>query len=147
MESNTSKITIRAAHTADVPAVANLIEPYVRQRKLLPRTEEELRGLSRNGFVAESNDGRVIGFAAVEIYSRKLAEVQCLAVASDYQRRGIGKQLVNHCVRCAEENDVLELMVITASEGLLTACGFDYSLPDQKRALFISTRKEAHPDA
>lgn len=140
MASDTSEIIIRAAQTADAPIVANLIEPYVRQHKLLPRTVEELRDLTRNGFVAES-DGRVIGFAAVDIYSRKLAEVQCLAVDPGYQRRGIGKQLVRACVQCAEENDVLELMVITASEKMLKACGFDYSLPDQKRALFISTRK------
>ena len=140
MASDTSEIIIRAAQTADAPIVANLIEPYVRQRKLLPRTEEELRDLTRNGFVAAS-DGRVIGFAAVDIYSRKLAEVQCLAVAPGNQRRGIGKQLVRACVQCAEENNVLELMVITASDKLLKACGFDYSLPDQKRALFISTRK------
>lgn len=146
MESNTGEITIRAAQTEDVPAVANLIEPFVRQRMLLPRTTEELRALMRNGFVAES-DGQFVGFAAVDIYSKKLAEVQCLAVASGYQRRGIGKRLVEACVQCAQENDVLELMVITASENLLKACGFDYSLPDQKRALFISTRKRTYPES
>ncbi len=146
MESNTSEITIRAAQTEDVPAVASLIEPHVRQRKLLPRTTEELLALTRNGFVAESN-GQLVGFAAVDIYSRKLAEVQCLAVASSHQRRGIGKQLVEACVRCAQKNEVLELMVITASDNLLKACGFDYSLPDQKRALFISTQKPAYPES
>ena len=144
MASNTSEITVRAAQIEDVPAVAGLIEPYVRERKLLPRTEKELRDLTRNGFVAES-DGRVVGFAALDIYSRKLAEVPCLAVAAGYQGRGIGTQLVEACVQCAQENDVLELMVITASDKMLKACGFDYSLPDQKRALFISTRETTYP--
>lgn len=146
MASTTSEITIREARAEDVPIVACLIEPYVKQRKLLPRTEQELRDLTRNGFVAES-DGQIIGFAALDIYSKKLAEVQCLAVGPGHQRRGIGKQLVEACVRCAQENDVLELMVITASDKLLKACGFDYSLPDQKRALFISPRETAHPES
>jgi len=140
MASNTESITIRDAQATDVPAVAKLIEPFVKQRKLLPRTEEELRDLTRNGFVAQS-EGRVVGFAAVDIYSKKLAEVQCLAVDPGCQRLGIGTKLVRACVQCAQDNNVLELMVITASEDMLRACGFDYSLPDQKRALFITTRK------
>ena len=140
MASDTRTVSIRTARIEDVPIVARLIEPYVAQRKLLPRTEEELRDLVENGFSAEL-DGQVIGFAAVDIYSKKLAEVQCLAVAPGHQRRGIGKRLVQACVQRARENNVLELMVITSSDGFLRQCGFDYSLPDQKRALFISTRK------
>jgi len=133
------KVGVRGASLADVPEVARLIEPYVKQRKLLPRSEEELRDLTQNGFVAES-DGQIVGFAAVDVYSKKLAEVQCLAVAKGHQRLGIGKLLVEACVKCAREHNVLELMAITASDKFLKECGFDYSLPDQKRALFINTR-------
>lgn len=134
------KVGVRAARLDDVPVLARLIEPYVRQRKLLPRTEEELQELTQNGFVAES-DSQIVGFAAVDVYSRKLAEVQCLAVAEDHQRLGIGKLLVEACIQCAREHGVLELMAITASDDFLRECGFDYSLPDQKRALFINTRE------
>ena len=140
MASDTSIVSIRAARIEDVPVVARLIEPYVKQRKLLPRTEEELRNLVGNGFSAEL-DGQVVGFAAVDIYSTKLAEVQCLAVAPGHQSRGIGTRLVQACVQRASENNILELMVITSSDEFLKQCGFDYSLPDQKRALFINTRQ------
>ena len=68
---------IRAARPDDIPQILELIEPYVAVRQLLPRTEEELAVLVRHGFIAERK-GRVVGFAAVEIYSRKLAELQCL---------------------------------------------------------------------
>jgi amino-acid N-acetyltransferase len=130
---------IRLARIDDVPRIAELVEPFVEERKLLRRSQEELRDLARNGFVAE-DQGQVIGFAAVEIYSKKLAELQCLAVDAGYQGRGIGKRLVEACIRCAKDHRVLELMAITAMDAFFQDCGFDYSLPDQKRALFINTR-------
>lgn len=132
-------VSFRAARTGDVPQIATLILPFVEQRKLLPRSTEDLAELVENGFVAECQ-GEVIGFAAVEIYSKKLAELQCLAVAPAFQGQGLGKRLVQLCVECAKRNKVLELMAITQLETFFQDCGFGYSLPDQKRALFVNTR-------
>ncbi len=95
--------------------------------------------LATNGFVA-TVDEEVVGFAAVEIYSRKLGEIQCLAVAEAYQGRGIGSKLVELCVERAREKGILEVMAISSSEHFLQKLGFDYSLPDQKRALFFQLR-------
>ena len=65
-------VAIRNATEDDVADIAQLIEPFVAQRKLLPRTEQELRRLIPHGFVAEF-EGRVVGCAALEIYSKKIA--------------------------------------------------------------------------
>lgn len=134
-----SPVTIRRAEPADVATIVELLDPFVEQRKLLPRSSEELTRLTTNGFVAEC-EGRIVGFSAVEIYSKKMAEIQALAVADGQQGRGIGRRLVERCVRCARDNDVLEVMAISSSDEFLRQCGFDYSLPDQKRALFLRTR-------
>ena len=72
----------------------------------------------------------------------KLAEIQCLAVSESHQRKGIGRQLVECCVRRAKEENVLELLAISSSEPMFKACGFDYSLPNQKRAFFYQTRDD-----
>ncbi|MCH7727839.1 MAG: GNAT family N-acetyltransferase [Planctomycetes bacterium] len=138
-ESPEDKTPIRSATPDDIEQVETLIGPFVEQRMLLPRTQEELAKLIPNGFVAEC-DGEVVGFAAVEIYSQRLAELQCMAVAKRLHGRGIGRRLVECCVQRAREQGVFELMAITASEAMFRSCGFDYSLPDQKRALFIQTR-------
>ncbi len=139
MAEDVAGITIRPAHVGDAEAIEALVEPYVQQRVLLRRSLEELRDLTRNGFIAE-RDGRIVGFSAVDIYSKKLAELQCLAVAQDCQRLGIGHLLVQACIDCARQHKVLELMAITAAEEFFRGCGFDYALPDQKKALFINTR-------
>ncbi len=65
------------------------------------------------------------------------AEIQCLAVSDKFRRRGVGRTLVSMCVGRAREQKVVELMAISNSDKMFQACGFDYSLPNQKRAFFI----------
>ena len=128
-------IRIRGASTDDVSIIQELIAPFITQELLLPRSDEEIAALTKTGFSAIYED-QVIGFAAVEVYSKKLAEIQCLAVGANFHKKGVGKLLVQRCVEFAREMDILELMAISASDEFLMQCGFDYSLPNQKRALF-----------
>jgi amino-acid N-acetyltransferase len=85
---------------------------------------------------------QVIGFAAVEIYSSKLAGIPCLAVTPGWQHQGVGKELVRCCVAEAGRQNMLEVMAISARDEFLISCGFDYLLPGQKRALFIQARRD-----
>ena len=143
---------IRRAHFDDLASIQALLKPFVEQKKLLRRMQSELILLMANGYVAEVVDAagsnRLVGFAAVEIYSRKLGEIQSLAVADGYQGNGIGSALVKACVDRARDKGILEVMAISASEEFLRKLGFDYSLPDQKRALFcqLHSREEIFRD-
>lgn len=132
-------VAIRNAHLSDIPAIQAFMQPFVESKSVLPRTDKDMAVLVRHGFVATMGD-EIVGFAALEIYSRKLAEIQALAVLSTLQRKGVGSELVRRCVGRARAEGVLELMAITASESLFRNVGFDYSLPNQKRALFLQTR-------
>ena len=140
---STDSVSYRLATMDDVDGLLAFLEPYVQGRKLLRRSPEEIALLTKHGFVAESNHG-IVGFSAIEIYSRKLAEIQSLAVADAYQGRGIGKRLVMMCLDRARELDVMEVLAISSSEEFLRGCGFDFSLPDQKKALFCQLRPRGH---
>ena len=131
---------IKPATQDDLAAVSQFLQPFMDAQQLLQRTSIELQLLLRHSFKAESvKFGSIVGFCALEIYSKKLAEIQCLAVKDTDQRKGIGRQLVTACVQRAKEEKVLELLAISNSEPMFKACGFDYSLPDQKRAFFYQT--------
>ena len=83
-----------------------------------------------------------MGCAALEVYSKKLAEIRSLAVSPKVQGMGIGKMLVNACVELAHEKKILEVMVITSNEQFFKAVGFDFTMTGEKKALFIQTRDE-----
>lgn len=138
-EKQAAQYVIRPANETDLPSVLALLRPFVEQRKLLRRTRAETAALLGTGFVAEY-EGEVVGFSSVEIYSKKLAEIQCLAVKDGHQGQGLGSDLVRRCVELARERGIMEVMAISSSEKFLQNLGFDYSLPDQKRALFYQLR-------
>ncbi len=137
--SESTDTVIRAARPADTAPLAEFLAPFIAEKRLLPRTTEELDELCTHGFIAESA-GQIVGFAALEIYSSKMGEIRSLAVASSMQGRGIGRQLVAACIDRARERNVLEVMAITSSEDFFRSCGFDFTLPGEKKALFIQTR-------
>jgi amino-acid N-acetyltransferase len=128
--------SVRPARPADAKAIEALIAPFVAAGKLLPRTSSEIRDLIPTGFVAQSQ-GKIVGFTALEIYSPKLAEIRSLAVSEAEQRLGLGSQLVQACVELARREKILEVMVVTSSEEFFRGCGFDFTLPGEKKALFI----------
>jgi amino-acid N-acetyltransferase len=132
--------SVRPASETDVDALSLFIAPFVEQGRLLPRTHDELEDLTVDGFIAEMN-GQIVGFAALEIYSSKLAELRSLAVSSQHQGRGIGKALVQACVDRAKQRHVFEVMAITSSEEFFQRCGFDFTLPGEKKAVFLQTRE------
>ena len=138
-ETTVTGILIRTATTDDLEPLTTFLVPFVEAGKLLPRTFDELRELLPTLYVAEQ-DGKIVGCAALEIYSWKLAEVRSLAVSSAMQGQGVGKRLVEACLDRARAANILEVMAITSSDGFFMSCGFDYTLPGEKRALFMQLR-------
>ena len=120
----------------DLADVQAFLQPFMDNQHLLPRTSVELQILLKHGFICRQNN-KIAGFAAFEMYSKKLGEIQCLAVDAEFRRQGIGGTLVKMCVQRAREQKVKEVLAISASEEMFKSCGFDYSLPNQKRAFFI----------
>lgn len=134
-------ILIRLATNNDLPQIEVFIRSFVEEGELLPRTFHELEGLVDTLFVAEW-DGALVGTAALEIYNHKLAEIRSLAVSPTVQGKGVGKQLVQACVDLAKERGIFEIMAVSSAESFFKACGFDFTLPNLRKAFFIQTRDQ-----
>ena len=108
---------IRQANAEDFPSIKELIEQYpeVLVQDHLPDAEEF--------FVAEEQ-GKLIGCCALEVYSERLAEVRSLAVAKEYQGKGIGTALIERCLEEAESKGVYEVLTITSALPLFGKHGF-----------------------
>ncbi|MDE2775752.1 MAG: GNAT family N-acetyltransferase [Chloroflexota bacterium] len=134
-------INIAKAGAADLVDLSDFIKPFVDSGEILPRTYDELEYLLDTFFIARLG-GRIVGCAALEIYSRKLCEIRSLAVDPEAQGLGIGKGLVAACVELAAREGVYEIMAISSAEEFFKSCGFDFTLPNLKRAFFLQTRDE-----
>jgi amino-acid N-acetyltransferase len=130
---------IRPATIDDRDSTLTLIEQFISRGKILSRTLDELEHVLANGYVAVKEE-RVVGFVTLEIYSQKLAEIRSLVVDDSMQGQGIGRRLVETCVERARKRGVLEVMAVSSSEEFFRTCGFDFTLPGERKAFFLQTR-------
>ena len=133
--------TIRPARREDIAPLADFLAPFVEAERLIPRTLTELDDLYQHFFIAESA-GQLIGCAVLEIYSPKLAELRSLAVLPEQRHNGVGRALVEACLGRARAANVLEVMAISSKENFFRNCGFDFTLPGEKKAFFYTTSEE-----
>lgn len=133
-----TKLLIRPATRGDLESIISCIEAFVAEGKVLPRTMSELDQLLPYYVVAELNK-EIVGCAVLEEYSPKLAEIRSLAVKTTFQGQGIGRQLVEALVERAKKKNILEVMAITSRDQFFQSCGFDFTLPGEKKALFFQT--------
>ncbi|MCQ2396840.1 MAG: GNAT family N-acetyltransferase [Lentisphaeria bacterium] len=103
MSANSSSISFRPAVPDDIPGILELLEEYVRQQLVLPRTAEELQNNYRNFIVAvNDDDGKIVGAVALRPFEGGYFEVRSLAVASEYSGSGLGSKLVAAVLKRAE---------------------------------------------
>lgn len=89
-------ITLRAAASADAPALHALIAAHVEEGRLLPRTLDELIAHAPRFVVAAepAAGDRIVGCAELAPLSLAVAEVRSLVVGGDARRHGAGVRMV-----------------------------------------------------
>jgi amino-acid N-acetyltransferase len=121
-------VLIRPPVQGEMPAIRRLIGQYpnLLMQSGLPRLASY--------FVAE-HKGEIVGCCALQVYSRRLAEVRSLAVEAEFVRHGVGKRLVEACQRRAEERGIKQVMVVTSSPEFFEKNGFS-TFKRERIALF-----------
>ncbi len=111
------RIDIRPATQADMPALRELVRLFPKQlvQRDLPRVS--------SFFVAETG-GKLVGCAALQIYSKRIAEVRTLAVHPGYQSRKVATRLVAACCERATERGVKEVFAVTSQTAFFEQLGF-----------------------
>jgi len=93
---------IHAATEADIPAIMELLKPYVDKLILLPKTKEQIQKELPLTSLYYSDNG-VAGVANLIRYSEHLYEIRGLTVRETDQKKGYGEQLVSTLTRMARE--------------------------------------------
>lgn len=86
-------------------------------------------------FVAEDG-GRIVGCCALQVYSKRMAEVRSLAVHPDFQDRGVASKLVQCCTRRARERGIREVFAVTSATAFFERLGFS-TFRRERTAMFL----------
>lgn len=108
---------IRRASSKDMPAILGLIGEYPDKlmQNHLPRASAFFVAIERT---------QVVGCCALEVYSKRLAEIRSLAVTRDFQHKGVARQLIRACLRAAQKSGVYEVLCITGAPQFFEQYGF-----------------------
>lgn len=119
---------IRTATANDAPRIRALIDLYVPNGTLLPRTEDFIAAQAHNFLVVETRtDGvdTVVGCAHLDEYSPSVAELRSLAVAPEAQGAGLGRALVSAVERLARKRDHMKLFAVSNDEAFFRKYAYE----------------------
>ncbi len=118
------------ANLFDAPAIKALIDPFAAADEMLPRPISDIIENLRDYKVVRAGD-LVIGSAALHIMPPDTAEIRALAVATEWQRQGIGQDLVRRCLDEARTLGVPQVFTLTLRPEFFKKLGFVVSQRDR----------------
>ncbi len=117
-------VRTRRATMNDANAIRALIDAYVSDGTLLPRTEDFIAMNAYNFIVAEEQ-GRVIGCVHLDEYAPSLSELRSLAVSREGQGKGVGRALVVATEALARQRGSATLFAVSNDEAFFRRFGFE----------------------
>ena len=90
-------ITFKKPTILDIDSMQKVVKPYIESGIILNRSEDDVANTIRSYTLALKDD-KIIGFGALHIYSKTLAEIRSLVVKDGFQKKGIGKQILQNLI-------------------------------------------------
>lgn len=117
------KTSLRKAKIEDIKQIQKLINVFAKQDLMLPRSLNELYDNMRDFWVI-GEDKKISGCAALHISWDDLAEIKCLAVETNKQGRGLGRELISECLSEAKQLGAKRVFVLTYKPDYFKKFGF-----------------------
>lgn len=106
-------IELVKAKLSDISAMQALVTTEVTDGIILNRTEDEVATNIRS-YVLAKVEGKLVGYTALHIHSKRLAEIRSLIVDEKYRGQNVGKRMVQFTLEEAKELGVEEdVLVLT----------------------------------
>ncbi len=116
----------RHATFAEVEAMFTLINDFAAEGLMLPKSYSTLYEILPEFVVAvEVETGKVAGCGALHCTWSELAEIRSLAVSKDFQRRGIGGEIVKLLIEDGKKLGVKKFFTLTYNTDFFSSVGFE----------------------
>ncbi len=117
-------IELVKAKLSDIPAMQTLVLSEVKDGIILNRSEDEVATNIRS-YVLAKEDGLLVGYTALHVHSKRLAEIRSLIVDEKYRGQHIGQKMVEFTLKEAKELGVEEdVLVLTYLPHFFDKIGF-----------------------
>jgi amino-acid N-acetyltransferase len=103
--------------------VFDLIKVYSDQYLLLPRSLQDIKD-DQTDYRILLDDNKLIACAMLDQFTDTLAEVRTLAVAPEFQGKGLGKLLVQDCEAKAKELGIKKIFALTYEDKFFHKLGY-----------------------
>ena len=120
-----SEYRVRAARSADVRGIRDLLEPYVQRRILLGKDLVVLYEAVQQFVVAEDPDGTLIGCGALHVMWEDLGEIRTLIVVDEWLQHGVGRAIVEALEKQALTLGLTRLFCLTFEVDFFARRGFE----------------------
>lgn len=117
------KTTLRKADIKDATQIQSLIAVFAKQDLMLSRSLMDIYENTRD-YVVAIKKSKVIGCCALHICWENLAEVKALAVDEATHGQGIGRTLVNACLKEARRLKIKKIFCLTYIPEFFKRFGF-----------------------
>jgi amino-acid N-acetyltransferase len=118
-------IALVKAKLSDIPQMQALVVSEVKEGVILNRSEDEVATNIRSYVLAKDGE-KIVGYTALHVHSKRLAEIRSLIVDASYRGQKIGQRMVEFTLDEAKilgvEEDVL---VLTYLPLFFEKLGFD----------------------
>jgi len=117
-------IELVKAKLSDIPAMQALVVSEVKEGVILNRSEDEVAMHIRSYVLAKDN-GKLVGYTALHVHSKRLAEIRSLIVDKRYRGKKIGQRMVEFTLKEAKELGIQEdVLVLTYLPTFFEKLGF-----------------------
>lgn len=117
--------TVRRARTADVRAIRRLLNTYAADRILLSKETVTLYEDVQEFWVAEGDDGAVIGCGALHVMWEDLAEVRTLATDPAWAGHGVARAILAQLIEVARDLGISRVFCLTFEVEFFARHGFE----------------------
>ena len=118
-------IIVRRARLKDVPLMMALLDEFVQQAEILPRSEDDVYRSIREWVIAETaSETRLVGLGSLLVMGQNLAEIRSLVIKSGFQGQGIGRRIVDMLLEEAEALQIRRVFALTRKPGFFMKMGF-----------------------
>ncbi len=117
-------IELKKATLNDIKAMQELVAEDVNAGIILARSDDEIATNIRSYILAKEGD-KLVGYTALHIHSRDIAEVRSLIVHNDFRKQNIGRAMVEYAINEAKKLGIQrEVLALTYIADFFKKLGF-----------------------